>query len=388
MFDKIVDLRTNFVTEVENPNPIFICEMYKNQFTFNYKHSLMESNDLFSMMRKMVYPLLNNQNHIMEYEMRFGQSLITESSFSITRLKLIEEAWDFVKQKLFQEFPMLVEGLWDWVKEKGSQAVNWVKEKGAEILKKGIKGFFDTLRDFLISPVGIGLDIALTAVGVGKVASMVLWGALLLWELKVLWEEGISFHNCLNVAFAALGVLIPALAKTGKAASAGLKNVEQLAATSFGGKMLSSIRTGLTSIMGGISKGVEWLAGIFGPTVKSWATNLMSKASSFIEKVVTFLTPKSAMTGAKISTKMAGYAAQKGIVAGTAFYGANKLIKKGAETETGQRAILGANNMYRKATGQKSVEDETQGQLVAAIGSKENMQQIDNGAEAIMNKYR
>lgn len=388
MFDKIVDLRTNLVTEMESPNPIFVCEMYKNQFSFTYKHSLMESNDLFSMMRKMVYPLLNNTNNIMEYEMRFGQSLIVESSYSISTVKLIEEAWDFVKQKLLIEFPMLVEGLWDWVKEKGSQAVNWVKEKGAEILKKGIGGFFNTLREFLISPVGIGLDIALTAIGVGKVASMVLWGALLLWELKVLYSDGINFQNCLNVAFAALGVLLPALAKTGKAATAGIKNVEKLAATSFGGKMLSSIRSGLTKIMGAISQGVEWLAGVFGPTVKSWATSLMGKARGFIEKVVTFLTPKSAMTGAKISTKMAGYAAQKGIVAGTAFHGANKLIHKAAETETGQKAMIAGTNAYRKLTGQKSMEDEAQEKIVAALGSKENMSQIDAGAEGILNQYK
>ena len=90
----------------------------------------------------------------------------------------------------------------------------------------------------------------------------------------------------------------------------------------------------------------------------------------------------------KINSKIAGYAAQKGIVAGTAFHGANKLIKKGAETETGQKAIIAGTNAYRKVTGQKSVEDETKEKLVSALGSKENMAQIDNGAEQILNQYK
>jgi len=320
-------------------------------------------------MRGFVYSFLgNNPDMIMEYEIKVGKSLIVESSYSDDTIRQIDESWDFVREKLLIQFPLLVEGLWDWVSEKGSQAMDWVKKQGQDILKGGISVFFDKLREFLYSPVGIGLDVALSSIGVGKIASMVIWGAMLIWEIYIASTEGLSLWNGLNILFASIGVLVPALAKSAKLEVGAVKNAEQLAKTSVGGKLLSTLKGSLSKVMDGIKQGAEWLGGVFGPTVKGWVSSAVNGAESMIKKVIEILTPKSSLTGQKVTTAMAGKALQKGVKTTLL----NTGIIKGIESETGQNAIKYVANQYNKVTGKNTpnyatpekawrIEDETIG---------------------------
>ena len=295
-----------------------ILEIFKTQSLFLYENKQWDNNTLISIGRKLIYEIDNTSDIILEYEKKF-QNLLTESVVSYRELN---------------------EGLWDWLKEKGSQAVNWAKEKANTLIKGGWAYFFNKLRDVLNHPAAIAADVALTAIGVGKVPMMVIWGALLVWELKELIENGINFDTVMNVIFAAVGVLVPALSKAGKVATKGIKNVEQLAKTSIGGKLLTTFTNGFSKIINGIADGVKWLSGVFGSKVQSLVSGAINNFKSKFNDIVKFLTPKSSLTGKKVTTSMVGSGLQKGAVAGAAFHGANKLIHKGIESETGQKAAL------------------------------------------------
>jgi len=294
-----------------------IFDIFKKQSLFLYENKQWNNNTLISIGRKLIYEIDSTSDIILEYEKKF-QNLLTESVVSYRELN---------------------EGLWDWIKEKGSQAVNWAKEQAKSLWNKGLPWFFNKLRSVLYHPAAIAADVALTAIGVGKVPMMVLWGALLAWELKELIEKGINFDTVMNVIFAAVGVLVPALSKAGKMGTAGIKNVEQLAKTSIGGKLLTTFTNGFSKIINGIADGVKWLSGVFGSKVQSLVSGAINNFKGKFKEIVTFLTPKSSLTGKKVTTSIVGQGLQKGTVAGAAFYGGEKLLTKGLESETGQKVI-------------------------------------------------
>ena len=69
--NRVYDSITGLNTDIENPNAIFICEMFKNLFKYSSDNRLMERSDLFRKMKSLIYPFLqNDSNTIMEYEVR------------------------------------------------------------------------------------------------------------------------------------------------------------------------------------------------------------------------------------------------------------------------------------------------------------------------------
>lgn len=366
MFNKIVDLETGLYTDMESPNPIFICEMFRTQFSLSYKHSLIESTDLFSKMRKLIYPLLeNNPNTIMEYEMKYGQSLLVESSFSIGTLQIIDEAWDFVKEKLFEQYPLLVEGLWDDIKSGASKAWDktkevagkaWdkVKEAGTWVLTKGLPWFMEKLEHFMLSPVGIGLDIALTAIGVGKLATGIIWGILAIWKIYQLMSGKISgVWAYVDIAVCFVGLIFSGAAKALRTAFKSVGGNIAKMSPKFLTPLIEMFAGGASKILGLLAKPFEWLASIFGTK----AVEMVSTAKRSVGKVFTDMKAtfspglqKAAATNPslksviskgikqditnplrKVTSTMARKGAIKGAAVGGAFYGLNKGIEYGGE---------------------------------------------------------
>jgi len=186
--NRIIDVETGLYTDINNPNPFFICEMFKNQSIFIYRHSIMESTQLFSNIRKLLYRLMeSDMNIIMEYEIKFGRNLIIESINSLSTEQVITDSWEFVKNKISQKYPTLAEGffgdLWDKTKEVAGKAWQGIKDAGAWVLNKGLPWIMEKIEHFMMSPVGIGLDVALTALGIGKLATGIVWGILFVWKV-------------------------------------------------------------------------------------------------------------------------------------------------------------------------------------------------------------
>lgn len=367
--NRIVDINTGVHTDIESPNPIFVCEMFKTQFLFSHKNNLMESTDLFKKMKELIYPMMDgNSNYIMEYEVRYGQHLIFESEDRLRTEQIISESWEFVKNKIYESNPIIIEGLWDDIKSTASSAWNstkefagkvwdgtkelagkaWegIKDAGRWILNKGLPWFFDKLEAFLMHPVGIAVDVALTAIGVGKVVTAVLWGALLIWKVykllsgksdaKSVWTYidllvcvvGVAFSGAakalssgFKVAGGAIAKLPKALLKTvsnvfGKGAKGifnlMMKPIEWLGSVFGSGasKMIQSFKSGFNGIFDDMAKMFA------GPATKAASgPSLASRAKSALKADV--VTPwKAATTGQKLS------AAGKGLTYGLAFKGA------------------------------------------------------------------
>jgi hypothetical protein len=370
MLGRIIDLHTDISTDIDSPNPIFVCEMYKNQFAFAYKENLFESTDLFKKMKQLIYPMMgNNSGYIMEYEVRYGNNLIFESEDKYRTEQIILESWDFVKNKLYEQCPMIIEDYtwndfksgvgkaWDKTKEVAGKAWEGIKDAGAWILKKGLPWFFQKLEDFLISPVGIGLDIALTAIGVGKVATGVLWGAILVWKIYQLVSgqlDATSIWTYLDIAVCVLGVGFSGAAKAARVTlKAAGKNVAKLGAKFFG-PILNVIGKGARWLIGVMLKPLEWLAKALGPnatkliqTFKGKIDNIFTKMSEAITKAAGSNAPS---VGSVVKQQIKrdivvpglkavkgrgpvsiATAAKKGATAGLAFAGGTALLNKGVE---------------------------------------------------------
>jgi hypothetical protein len=355
MFNKLVDIETGLSTDINSPNPIFVSEMYKSQFTLSYEHSLMESTDLFSKMRKLIYPLLGNEpNYIMEYEMKYGQSLLVENEHSTDTLQLIEEAWDFVKLKLVEQYPLLAEGIWDDVKGIAGKAWDKVKEAGAWVLNKGLPWFMEKLENFMLSPVGIGLDVALTAIGVGKLATGILWGILGIWKIYQLMTGKIKgAWAYIDIAVCFVGLIFSGAAKGLKTAFTSVGGNIAKMSPKFLGPLIEMLAGGAGKILSLLAKPFEWLASVFGTKAES----LVSTAKRSLGKVFTDMKSTFNPTLQKASVNnpslksivskgikqditnplkqvtksMARQGAIKGAKVGTGFYALNKGIEYGAD---------------------------------------------------------
>lgn len=360
-FDKIIDTHTNFCTESNNPNPIFVCEMFKNQSLLTYRHSLLETKDLFSKMRKLMYGYMD-QNMIFEHEMKFGHNLINESTSSYSTEKLISESWDHLKNKLIKKYNLVVEdeqgflsSMWNGAKNVASAVVDKVKEAGAWVVSKGIPWFMESLEKFMMSPVGIGLDVALTAIGVGKIATGILWGVLLCWKIYGYFSGKLdksSVWTYIDIAVCLAGIVFSGAAKGLKAAftSVGGKIGK------VGGKILEPIMSvlgkGAQGIINLLSKPFEWLAKIFGSKVESLVSTVKSGISNIVKKLSEIFTPaaKNLSVGTQGSKtfgqvvksglkqdfltplkNVTGASARKAAVKGLAWGGGTDLAMKGVE---------------------------------------------------------
>lgn len=388
MLGKIVDLRTNASIDIESPNPTFVCEMYKNQFLIAHRDNIFESTNLFKKMKELLYPMMGqNSSHILEYEVRYGGKLIFESEDKLRTEQLITESWEFVKSKIYEQ-TIVIEGYYeDFVsgaKNMASSVGTVIKSAASSLLTKGLPWFFKTLENFLISPRGIGLDVALSAIGVGKIATGILWGSILLWKVYLLAtgaSDASSLFTYLDLAVCMLGIGFSGAAKglrvTLKSAGA---NIAKL-----GAKILQPIfgviGKGVGGLMRGMAKPLEWVASIFGPKASTLISTFKGRISRIFTQMNTAITkaagnqapsftstikkgisqdilnPAAAALAGKGPVSI-GSAALKGAKFGAAFYGGEKLLQKGMEKygneiSQGINSVKGALGFETDATGEK-----------------------------------
>lgn len=327
MGNRIVDITTGIHTDVESPNPIFVCEMFKTQFLFSHRENLFESTDLFKKMKELIYPMMGeNSNHIMEFEVRYGQNLIFESEDRLRTEQLISESWEFVKNKIYESNPIIIqEGLWDdfksgagklwdktkevagkaWdkTKEVAGKAFQGLKDAGSWILNKGLPWFFDKLEAILLHPVGIAVDAALTAIGVGKVAGAVLWGALLIWKVyklisgksdaKSIWTYIDLLVCVIGIAFSGAAKATLTAFKTAGGAIAKIPVTIMKTVTNVLGK-------GARGIFNLMIKPIEWLGSIFGAGASKMIQAFKSRFNGIFDDITRMFTKPSTATAATV----------------------------------------------------------------------------------------
>jgi hypothetical protein len=402
----IVDLETGLRFNSNNPHPVFVCEMFKRQFVNSYKNKLMESKELFSKMKELIYPLIvHDRNLVSEYEVRYGMNMIFESKeeFSYSTMRMIEESWDFVKLKMINEFPLIIEDwlddAWNKTKEVAGNIRDKVKEGATWVLNKGLPWFFKKLESFILSPVGIGIDVALTAIGIGKIATTVIWGSLGVWKIYQLVSGQISndIWSWLDIGICFLGLIFTGGAAKGLKATikAAGRDITKLSKGVLR-PLIELLGKGINFIIKALAAPFEWLAKTFG---SGKMTEVINSAKNGISKIFNNLSQALKTTGGSELKKVVGKgikqdfvnpikaaiknpsviapALGKGAAYGLAFHGGMKALERG----------VGSYGEYKQGQNKKDVEkiaksisddqlkQSTSYDLKSAI---EQMKQLDN----------
>jgi hypothetical protein len=291
--------------------------------------------------------VIRSIGHLINEDLNFEdkQFFLFELENKLTNNLLVESVDDLI---------LTTEQAWDWVKDKAGKAwdatksgVKWVGDKlsdvGSYLWNKGLPWFFDKLREFCYSPVGIGLDVALTVAlpAAGKVIMSVVFGALLLWEIKELIEKGPDFERIMNVIFAAIGVIVPAFSKAGKLAIGTSKSLGAIPKASRGiiTKIINTGKGMIGKIISVAGKGAEWLAGLFGQGAKSWVSGILKSIESTLTKVFNSVGKKLVGGRRTVSTTRVAAGLSQGLKAGVIFLGIDIALKKFLETETGKNLV-------------------------------------------------
>ena len=397
--ETVLDLRTGFRYDKGNMHPAIVCELFKTQFVHAHKHGLMENTDLFRKMKTVLYPLLQvSKDLVMEYEVRYGMRVLSENEGpSFSSIRLIEESWEFTKMKMLDIFPVTKEELmedwelpswndvkrfasnaydstvdaisdvgtaikdtavkaWDTTVDAVSDAYEWTKEQISAavswIINKGLPWFFEKLEAFLLNPITMGVEIALSAVGVGKVAGAILWGALGVWKIYQLfsgkiendWWAYLDIGICLIGAIAT-GAAAKALNGVIKGAGRTAKGLQKVLNSSAIKPLVDIVKYGATKVLGFLSKAFDWLGKAIGSKsggliskVKSSIDSMLSKLKSLFEGAGQTIAKSASKAGPVLTTEPLRAAAKAGKLPGVAvkgarnaaaIYGAEDLLKKG-----------------------------------------------------------
>jgi len=340
---------------------------------------------------------------MMEYEVKFGTSLLNESLLNPNQV--IKETWDWIKEKtqiLEQTYnpfnkdfytssnwkkagQNIVTGATSTAKSIGNAILHPLDtlNKGIEWVKKnGIGGVMEKVRDGLYSGVGVAVQIFLQFTGVGNVAVGIIWAIMLLWDLYKGFFKG--EWSIMNIIFDILGIISGGFLKTARAGleSVGFltavegKGVKQIIEAGFENpktvglfkQMGNFIVKGVKTILGWIKSGATFLYEKLG--IK-WGMEILGKAETWLAENI--LKPfgngiglksvgSKALKGATGEVKTVGQAARQGIAGGARY-----------ETETNaifNPAIKGGVKAYNYLKGGAPQLATAQDDLATSIASK------------------
>jgi len=348
--------------------------------TQNLKSDLRE---LSSFTRKTAYNVFESfeadkkLSLMMEYEVKFGTSLLKESISNPNQI--IKETWNWIKEKtqlLEQTYNPFNKDFYsgsNW-KKAGENVVNDVTStaksvgnaalhpvdtvnQGIDWVKKnGIGGVMEKIRDGLYSGTGTAIQIFLQFTGVGNVAIGIVWGSMLVYDLyKVFSGKDWSW---LNILFDTLGVISGGAVKALKGAMSGLKIAEgggtagmkagitKLAESPETKGFMSMILNGISKVWEGIKSAGTWLSEKLG---LKWASDLLGKAETFLSENI--LKPIGNGLGLKsVGSKMvggatAGEATRQSLIGTTKSKIINKGINKGIDLASGDATSVASQDM-------------------------------------------
>jgi len=351
--NKIASLTEKKTYKVTDLHATDLINIFKNQSTKLLESDISKVNEINSVIRGFGYILSEdmeegeNQKFLFELEKKLNQNLITES---VEDLKLITEGlWGWVEDKAGRVWGAVKKGT-KYVATKVWNGVEWVGGKMLDGLKwlwqKGLPWFFDKLREFLYSPLGIAIEVALMATGIGEIPVFIVFAALLIWEIKELIDKGPSFTTIINVIFAALGC-IPGgvfLARGIRVATKGVTSAKGLAGASRSliEKGINLISKSIGTILSALGKGFKWVASLFGKGSMKWAERVVTRAEGSLKGVVQ-------RVSTKVPKERAAMAISKGIKSYIIWTGVFWGMKEFLKTPQGQKILMSIMEFFGQA---------------------------------------
>ena len=303
---------------------------------------------------------------MMEYEVKFGSSLLTESITNPT--KIIVETWEWIKEQVIileQTYNPFNKSFWSKsnAKQIGSNVVSGAKSVGNAVvsgaksvgnailhpidtIKKGynwikehgLGALMDKIREFLYGGVGVAIQIFLQFTGVGNVAVAIVWGAMLCYDLyKVFSGKEWSWQDIL---FDVLGIISGGAVKALQVAMKAVgitkampmaTGVQKLAANPSTKGFMATIGKGISTVFGWIKKAGTWLAEKL--NIK-WIGRVMNNAENWIAE--NLLRPIGNVLGLKgvgnrvlskaTGSPTVGQATRKSAVGGASYQAKNEYI--------------------------------------------------------------
>ena len=249
---------------------------------------------------------------MMEYEVKFGTSLLNESVANPH--KIIKETWDWVKEQtkileqtynpFNKEFyttsnwkkagKNVVDDIKSTAKSVGNAILNPIDtvKKGINWVKKnGIGGVMEYIRELLYSGKGIAVQIFAQMTGIGNLVVGVVWGAMLLWDLYKVFSG--KNWDWLHIVFDVMGIISGGLVGGLKAAMSGLNiakggglqgmktGLTQMAKSPSTKKYMSTIANKGSWIVNQLKAAANWL---YKWTGLKWISGVINKFESFLSE--------------------------------------------------------------------------------------------------------
>ena len=391
IYDKALDRHAN-INEIGFSDLIDIVGENVAFLTQDIKTDLKE---ISSITRKHAYRVLEcftetdkKLSLMMEYEVKFGASLLTESVANPT--KIIVETWEWIKEQatiLEQTYNPFNKSFWSKsnASQIGTNVVNTAKSVGKSVVdtsksigkavgnavlhpidtikkgynwvkENGLGALMEKIRDGLYSGIGTAIQIFLQFTGVGNIAVGIVWGCMLVYDLYLAFS-GKDF-SWMDILFDVLGIISGGAVKVLKGAmkAAGVtksmpmaKGVQTLAANPATKGFMATIGKGIGKVFGMLKQAGTWLAEKLG---LKWVSGVMTKAETWLAE--NLLKPIGNAVGLKsvgnkALTKAAGaptvgQAARQATAGGVAYkakseYVYNPAITKGKEVYDKVRGV-------------------------------------------------
>lgn len=303
---------------------------------------------------------------MMEYEVKFGFSLLTESITNPT--KIIVETWEWIKEQVIileQTYNPFNKSFWSksnakqigsnvvsGAKSLGNAVVSGAKSVGNAILhpidtikkgynwikENGLGALMDKIREGLYSGVGTAIQIFLQFTGVGNVAVAIVWGAMLCYDLYKVFSG--KEWSWMDILFDVLGIISGGAVKALQVAMKAVgitkampmaTGVQKLAANPSTKGFMATIGKGISTVFGWIKKAGTWLAEKL--NIK-WIGRVMNNAENWIAE--NLLRPIGNVLGLKgvgnralskaTGAPTVGQATRKSAVGGASYQAKNEYI--------------------------------------------------------------
>jgi hypothetical protein len=310
----------------------------------------------------------------MEYEVKFGSSLLTES---VTNPKaIVTETWEWIKEQVIileQTYNPFNKSFWSksnasqigknvvsGAKSFAKDTVNAAKAVGNAVLnpidtikkgynwvkENGLPALMEKIRDGLYSGVGTAIQIFLQFTGAGNIGVAIVWGAMLVYDLwKVFTGKEWSW---VDILFDVLGMVSGAAVKVlrGTMKAVGITKsmpmaagVQKLAANPATKGFMATIGKGISTVFNLLKKAGNWLAQKLG---LKWVSGVMAKAENWLAE--NLLKPIGNTVGLKkVGNKMLGKtdvtlgtASRKATAGGVAYQAKNDYIYQPGMEQAGK----------------------------------------------------